>query len=279
MKSKPFRYDEIGYWSEVKLHIVSEYAAAYSRILAAQSAIKRHSYIDAFAGAGKHISKRTGEFIPGSPLNALLIRPPFTEIHLVDLHGGKANELRKLVGQRNDVFVYEQDANIVLLEKIFPRCLYTDFSRGLCLLDPYALNVKWDVLLTAGRMKTIEIFFNFMIMDANMNILWRNPDKVSAAQAARLDAVWGDRSWRQAAYQKQPGLFEEIEEKGSNEDVAQAFRKRLKDVAGFAYVPQPIPMRNDQGAIVYYLFFASPNKTGASIVEDIFNKYRNKGIR
>jgi three-Cys-motif partner protein len=279
MKSKSFRYDEIGYWSEVKLHIVSEYASAYSRILAAQPSIKRHIYVDAFAGAGKHISKRTGQFIPGSPLNALLVRPPFTEIHLVDLHGGKANELRKLVGQRNDVFVYEEDANVVLLEKIFPRCLYKDFGRGLCLLDPYALNVKRDVLQTAGRMKSIEIFFNFMIMDANMNVLWRNPDKVPAAQATRLDGAWGDHSWRQAAYPKQPGLFGEIEEKGNNEAVAQAFRKRLKDAAGFAYVPEPIPMRNDQGAIVYYLFFASPNKTGAGIVEDIFNKYRHKGIR
>lgn len=30
------QFDEIGYWSEIKLDIVREYAAAYSRILAAQ---------------------------------------------------------------------------------------------------------------------------------------------------------------------------------------------------------------------------------------------------
>lgn len=279
MKTKQFQYDEIGYWSEVKLHIVREYAVAYSKILDAQPAIKRYLYVDAFAGAGKHISKRTGEFIAGSPLNALLVQPLFREIHLVDLHGGKAGELRKLIGQRRDVFVYEEDANKVLVERIFPRCRYEDFSRGLCLLDPYALNVHWNVLQTAGHMKTIEIFFNFMIMDANMNVLWRNPRRVQPTQASRMDAVWGDRSWREAAYRKEPGLFEEIEEKGSNEQVAQAFRKRLKDVAGFAYVPEPMPMRNDQGGIVYYLFFASPNKTGARIVEDIFKKYRNKGAR
>lgn len=28
-----------------------------------------------------------------------------------------------------------------------------------------------------------------------------------------------------------------------------------------------------------YLYFASPNKTGASIVNDIFKKYREKGLR
>jgi hypothetical protein len=39
-----------------------------------------------------------------------------------------------------------------------------------------------------------------------------------------------------------------------------------------------MPMRNDQGALVYYLYFASPNKTGASIVSDIFKKYRQKEL-
>lgn len=277
--TKQFKYDEIGYWSEVKLAIIREYAAAYSRILAAQAAIRRHVYIDAFAGAGKHVSKRTGEFVPGSPLNALLVQPPFREIHLVDLHGGKTDELRKLVGDRKDVHVHEGDANKVLLEKAFPRCLYEDFSRGLCLLDPYKLNVNWNVLKTAGRMKTVEVFYNFMIMDANMNVLWKNPEKVDKRQATRMDAVWGDRSWREAAYRKEPGLFGDIEEKTGNEEVAEAFRKRLQDVAGFAYVPKPMPMRNEQGAVVYYLFFASPNRTGAGIVEDIFEKYRTKGVK
>ncbi len=48
---KQFKYDEIGCWSEIKLHIIREYAAAYSKILTAQTSIKRHVYIDAFAGA------------------------------------------------------------------------------------------------------------------------------------------------------------------------------------------------------------------------------------
>jgi len=69
-----------------------------------------------------------------------------------------------------------------------------------------------------------------------------------------------------------------IDEKGDNKDVAEAFRKRLIEVAGFKYVPKPLPMRNEKGAIIYYLFFASPHKTGARIVEEIFDSYRNKGV-
>jgi three-Cys-motif partner protein len=128
-------------------------------------------------------------------------------------------------------------------------------------------------------MKSIEIFYNFMIMDANMNVLWHHPDKVAPNQFQRLDKVWGDRSWRDAAYRMIPTLFGDKEEKTENEAVAEAFRKRLQEVAGFKYVPQPMPMRNENGSVVYYLYFASPNKTGAEIVEDIFSAYRTRGMK
>jgi len=54
---KRLKYDVIGYWSEVKLDIIKEYAATYTKIMAAQKDPSFHyTYIDAFAGAGKHIS-------------------------------------------------------------------------------------------------------------------------------------------------------------------------------------------------------------------------------
>lgn len=78
------KFDEINYWSEVKLDIVREYAGAYSKILHAQANPPLcHIYIDAFAGAGIHISRSRGEFVPGSPLNALHIQPPFTAYTLI----------------------------------------------------------------------------------------------------------------------------------------------------------------------------------------------------
>jgi three-Cys-motif partner protein len=275
---KKFKLDEINYWSEVKLDIIREYATAYSRIVSAHSEIKRHIYIDAFAGAGTHISKQRQDFILGSPLNALLVTPPFREFHFIDLHGGKTDRLLRMTQGRKDVFVREGDCNRVLLEKVFPRCQYKDYHRALCLLDPYKIGVDWEVLQTAGQMRSVEIFYNFMIMDANMNVFWRNPEKVQASQIARMDRAWGDRSWRDAAYKSQPGLFGDIEEKAGNRDVAEAFRKRLKKVAGFKYVPEPAPMRNSKGAVIYYLFFASPNETGGNIVQGIFDKYRRMGV-
>ena len=112
-------------------------------------------------------------------------------------------------------------------------------------------------------------------MDINRNVLRRDPDKVGSRDVDRLNAYWGDESWREAAYEALP-LFADIPEKTSNEAVVGAFRKRLVEVAGFKYAPDPMPMRNDQNAIVYYLFFASQNKTGKKIVEDIFQKYGHR---
>jgi len=74
-----------------------------------------------------------------------------------------------------------------------------DYRRALCLLDPYALNPNWEVVETAGKMRSVEIFLNFMIMDANMNVLWKNPDSVAPDQAGRMTRFWGDESWRAAA--------------------------------------------------------------------------------
>lgn len=277
MGRRTVKLDEIGYWSEVKLDIVKKYAKAYSTIMNAQPRIKEHIYIDAFSGAGVHISKQTKEHILGSPLNALNIEPPFKEFHFIDLNGGKADALRKLCASSRNVRVYEGDCNKLLLTKIFPLAEYSGYRRALCLLDPYGLHLNWEVMSTAGQMKSIEIFLNFPVMDMNMNVLWRDPNKVGKKQIARMDAFWGDSSWRSVAYTKTKGLFVEMEEKSSTETIAKAFRDRLEKVAGFAYVPDPVPMRNSTGATIYYLFFASPNKTGAKIVGEIFDKYRSKG--
>lgn len=276
-RGKHLQFDEIGYWSEIKLDIVREYAAAYSRILAAQTDPRlEHVYVDAFAGAGVHISKQTGEFVPGSPLNALLVQPPFRAYHLIDIDGQKAALLRRLTAGQSNVHVYQGDCNSILLDKVFPQIRYEDYRRGLCLLDPYGLHLDWKVIGEAGKRRSIELFINFPVADINRNVLWHNPEGVDEKDLARMDRFWGDESWRQMAYRSQPGLFGNMLEKECNEAVAEAFRQRLRNVAGFEHVPNPMPMRNSKGAVVYYLFFASRKPVAANIVRHIFNKYHNR---
>jgi three-Cys-motif partner protein len=270
-------FDQIGYWSEIKLEILKEYASAYSKILSAQkNPALAHVYIDAFAGAGVHLTKLSNEFVLGSPLNALCVQPPFKEYHLIDIEPEKVESLRKLVGARRDVSIYSGDCNRILLEKVFPRVQYSDYKRGLCVLDPYGLHLDWTVILRAGKMKSVDVFLNFPVADINRNVLRRDPGAVKGHQRDRLNRFWGDDSWLQIAYRTDTNLFGEPD-KQSNEVVCEAFRERLRKVAGFASVPNPLPMRNSRGAVVYYLFFASQKDTAEHIVLDIFHKYEKHG--
>jgi three-Cys-motif partner protein len=97
-------HSEIGTWSEAKLDIVAKYGKAYSTILNKQPSLS-HAYIDAFAGAGTHVSKTTGKFVMGSSLNALALKPPFEEHYFIDVDSVKVGALREAVGERLPCFV------------------------------------------------------------------------------------------------------------------------------------------------------------------------------
>ena len=237
------KIDEIGPWSEVKLNILKRYAVEYSKILASQKNPSFfHVYIDAFAGAGFHLSKTKKAMVLGSPLNALMVQPPFREYHLIDMDGDRIDGLNAIIGKRPDVFLHKGNCNDVLLHEVFPRVRREDFRRGLCLLDPYGLSLDWRVIRRAGEMKSLDIFINFPIYDININVLHHDPQTVLPQHIVRMNAYWGDESWREVAYEKSgPDLFGNSDlEKVSNRRFAAAFRQRLKIVAGFNRVPEPL---------------------------------------
>jgi three-Cys-motif partner protein len=268
-----FEPESVGAWSERKLAIVRDYAAAYSTILAAQERPAfHHMYIDGFAGAGVHTSRTTGELVSGSPLNALLVQPLFREYHLVELDPAKVQVLERIVGHRRDVRVYQGDCNQILPQTVFPLVEYAKYRRALCFLDPYGLHLDWQVVNAAGRIKTIDMFLNFPIHDMNRNVLLRDPAKVEARQTERMTAYWGDESWRELCYTHELDLFGKLE-KESNERVVQAFRKRLHTTAGFKFASRPHAMKNSVGAVIYYLLFGSQKRTALEIAEDIFTRH------
>lgn len=266
--------DEIGPWSEIKLDILRDYAAPYSRILKSNGFY--HGYIDAFSGLGLHIRRAGGEEVLGSPLVALGVQPPFDEYHFIDLDGEKVDFLRGQVGNRPDVTFYKADSNQVILESVLPRFSYAKRTRALCVLDPYKLTLDWKVVCIAGRSRAVEVFIKFPIHHMNRNCKRDNLSKILPGELEAMDCFWGDRSWHSAMFRQsaQTNLFgaEELD-KTENRDLVNAYCKRLKEVAGFGFVADPLAMRNSQNAVVYYLIFAGPNKTGWKIVQDVYRKY------
>lgn len=272
---RQLKLDEIGEWSELKLDILKKYAGAYCTILKAR---RLHPiYIDGFAGAGVHIRKGTKVLVPGSPLNALKVKPPFEEHHWIDLDKSKVTALKRQTAGLKHVHIYGGDANKILVNEVFPRIRFDHFERALCILDPYGLHLNWEVIETAAKMGTIGIFLNFPMLDMNRNVLFWEPKNASPDDVNRMTALWKDESWRDAAYSTSGNLFG-FPEKQPNDVIAEAFRERLQKVAGFKYVPEPVPMKNSKSAILYYLFFAAQKETAENIVLDILKKYRREGV-
>jgi three-Cys-motif partner protein len=284
------KLDPIGPWSEVKLEIVKEYARPYSLIMTRQGERYpnpfKHFYIDAFAGVGKHMSRTKNEIVDGSPRIVLDIDPPFCEYHFVDIDNERVQELEKLKSEyfQKKIYVHSGDANRILVNEIFPMIGRERYGKGLCLLDPYGLHLNWCVVKAAGMTGKIEIFLNFPIMDMQRNVFYHDRNNVEQKQLLRMNEFWGDESWQDLVWGISPqlGFFEgskEEKSKWTERNVVEGYRQRLLNTAGFSYAPDPIPMINSKKSVIYYLFFASPNKTGNKIARGVLKKWREKGFK
>jgi three-Cys-motif partner protein len=93
-----------------------------------------------------------------------------------------------------------------------------------------------------------------------------------------MNRFWGDDSWQDAAYNPDNNMFHlDIKEPG-NRPILAAFLNRLQTVAGFNFVSTPLAMKNTHNSVIYYLCFASHNKTAGRIVDGIFNARRKRGV-
>lgn len=271
--------EAIGQWTEIKLQIIREYAAAYTTILKEQPWCRGYAYIDAFAGGGEFVSKEDRErLIPGSPLNALNIQNKFTEYHFIDIDPQKIGRLRELTAERIEVSTihfYIGDANVRVTQEILPHFQYNSFKRALCILDPYGVDIEWTTIAAIGQAKTMDVYLNFPLMDINRNAARKVIELSDPNQGEKLTRIWGDDSWKGLAYTVQERLFDEprlVKIKG-NETLKSGFMDRLKSKAGFSYIPEPILMTNQQGGPLYFLFFASHKPVAQAIAQDIFRKW------
>ena len=246
-------------WPALKLEIIRRYAAAYSHVMSRQAGLAYH-YIEGFAGADVRLEPLNGGLVAGHALNALHVQPPFRHHYLLDLDGGRAATLRKHAGERPDVTLLEGDANELLLRDVLPRVRAEDYRRALCVLDPCGLRLDWRLLEAAGRLRTIDLFVSLPATDEQGGPLWT----AGARDEARLTRAWGDDSWRDV-----PG-----------ERIAAAFARRLREVARFENVLEPVPITAGAAdvagvPVVAHLFFASRANTANHVIEEIFAPYRD----
>lgn len=145
------------------------------------------------------------------------------------------------------------------------------------LLDPYGLQLEWDVVRSLGATRSADVAINFPTMDINRNSALREQLAIGEANAARMSKWWGDDSWIGQFYGPGPKWLHG--ESGNrkvvnNDEIVQIYRQRLQDEGGFGFVTEPLPMKNSQNAVLYYILLASNNETAVRIMNEILDKYR-----
>lgn len=274
---KDHRENTVGPWAAAKLDALEAYLEFYGVALSKQSFTR--VYIDAFAGACVTKVRATGvalepspffeetvdteaqeEFIFGSPLRALNVSNGFHRHYFFDLDETRAETLRALTAQRDDVTVKVGDCN-PLIRSLAPS-LKAPNVRGVAFLDPYGAHLEWATLEALANTRTMEVVINFPLAMAINRLITRS-GVVPERQVDQLTACFGTDGWYNIAYNRETDLFgSEVTTKnwGVAERLLDLYVGRLKTL--FPFVATPRLIRNTRNAPLYYLIWAGPNKLG-----------------
>lgn len=264
-----------GDWTKEKLTIIEDYLQFYVNALSKQRV--QLIYIDAFAGSGK-TELQSGETIDGSALISLKYN--FDKYYFIELDEERSRCLNEEINTRfhekkDKVKVITGDSNSEL-KKLF-RSL-TVYQRGVMFLDPYAMELEWDVLETAKQTNILDIWYLFPL-----NALTRNLYKKMSMPIAtknKVTQILGTNEWEKELYHQsaQLSIFgDEPLERVNFDRLVDFVRQRL--INSFPYVsPQSRMLKNSNNSPMFILFFMMTNKSGKAIglgskvVTDIFNK-------
>ena len=286
-----------GHWTDKKLELVHKYLQAYTIIFDRNpKAQKLYTiYLDAFAGTGYRNSPATsGEnlllewdeeetqtFLKGSARIALEVEPPFKEYTFIENDPEYARELEHLrnefLPKRPNIHIHNKKANSFLrtwLQRTNWRA-----TRAVVFLDPYGMQVDWEIIEAIGRTQAIDLWLLFPLGVAVNRLLTKSaPPPQKWADA--LTRIFGTDEWQQAFYprKKQLTLFgeEEVMAKQADfESIGKFFLQRLQSVFT-AVAPNPFILTNSKNNPLYWLYFASGNPNGAptavKIAQDILGK-------
>lgn len=265
-----------GKWTQQKLEKVGNYLQTYTTALKNQ---KFHLiYVDAFAGTGYVNLKEKDEsqlllpeftendvkdFVSGSTINALEVKPPFDEYVFIEKNEKRVSELNNLKSDypnlADKIFPISADANEYLQN--FCQGDWR-FKRAIVFLDPYGMQVKWNTIEAIAKTQAIDLWILFPLGVA-VNRLLRKDGKISEPIKQRLDEMFGTQDWFEAFFKEKErrSLFDiqkGFEKTANLDSIADYFNKRLESVfSGVA--KNPLKLHNSKNSPLYLLCIAIGN--------------------
>lgn len=283
-----------GDWTAEKLERIRKYLPAYTTILSRNATASRYfrtMYIDAFAGTG-YVDSATQDptdfvynffdnqntevepitlpeakiFLDGSARIALETEPAFDRYVFIEKsrrHVQQLEELRNAYPDKADrIEVIQGEANAELMKLI--DCTNWRQWRAIVFLDPYGMQVNWELIERIAKTKAIDLWILFPLGQAVNRVLTKNqppPDH----WARGLDRFFGNNDWLQRFYREdkfvQINMFDDSPEPEMRKvadfaDIGQYFIERLQSV--FPHVaPNALPLVSSGNIPLYLLCFAA----------------------
>jgi len=252
----------------------------------------RLDYVDAFAGRGKQTLKSgsilseaeeffggpseredTEDFLIGSALRALRTEKDgircFDRYLFVDTDKTCLEQLETHVRQEYQYANHKVNficgnANSKLREYV--RGIDWEKTRALVFLDPYGLEVGWNLIKELADTRACDVWYLFPL--GGVTRLMANDGQIPDAWATRLDQLFGTGGWRQEFYRPsaQRSLFSEDKatflKDAPTKRIVEYIRDRLATV--FAAVSDIGVLRNSKGAPLFALLLGVSNPSRAA---------------
>ncbi len=270
-----------GFWTQQKILIFMKYLKAYLDIM------NKHNfkliYFDGFAGCGTIETDPTNSLVSVA-IQALSLNHPkkFDLYYLVELDTDKVKHLKHLIKKQfpnnKGIKIAESDCNVKLKGMAdFMRKPKNYNYRSLAFIDPFGMSLNWSSL-EACRDLGIDIWI-LLPSGIGVNRLLVNDGDISEAWSQKLENFLGiSRSEIKSIFYKTTKiqtLWGDIETKQNKESntvkkVAEIYCQRLNSI--WQYVSKPYPLKNSSGSVMYHFVFASNNKAGLKIANEIIGK-------
>jgi len=248
-------------------------------------------YVDALAGTGYRTDspKETSqenlfpelnetdvqEFLKGSTRIALEVEPSFDQFVFVEKIEGRVDDLNNLKAQfpkkTDRIKILHGDCN----QQLKRWCGETNWHkhRAVVFLDPYGMQVGWELIETIARTRAIDLWILFPLGMAVNRMLTRG-ERPPKKWADTLTRIFGSDEWQMEFYRSETvdTLFGDqyiVDVKDADfKKISKYFVHRLKSV--FPYVSEnPHPLRNSRNVPLFLLCFAAANPKKGNIAVKI----------
>ncbi len=276
-----------GQWTQEKLEMIRKYLEAYMTIFKRNKKAQLFTtvYGDAFAGSG-YLQLQSQEetelfaelrqednqqFLRGSAQIALSLSKPFDKYLFIEKNPRHAQHLSNLREQflGRDITIRQGDANEVLNQWI--STIDWQKTRAVVFLDPYGMQVEWQLLENIAQTKAIDLWLLFPLGVA-VNRLLTKDRKPPEVWRHTLTRFFGTGEWEDRFYRRQTDMFgdEIVSKTGDYKEIERFFIERLKTI--FAAVAEnPRVLKNSHNSPLYLLCFAVGNEKGAQAALKIAN--------